>query len=147
MYEIQADLWKFGYHSDAVVITTNGTVKKDGSAVMGRGVAKQAAQIDPSLPKQLGTMIAVGGNHLYTIHEWKNHTALVTYPVKKDWWEPATIERIADSALELVGVADRHEWEEIVMPRPGCGAGGLSWKKVRPIIEVVLDDRFWVVWK
>jgi len=40
--EVDGNLWEI--EADWRVITTNGFVKKDGRAVMGRGVARQALQ-------------------------------------------------------------------------------------------------------
>lgn len=40
MKECQGNIWTYG--ADIIVITTNGTVRKDGACVMGRGVAQQA---------------------------------------------------------------------------------------------------------
>ena len=53
---------------------------------------------------------------------------------------------IANSLTELVQLADKHpEWKTIVMPRPGCGAGELSWEnQIKSMCEDVLDNRFHV---
>ena len=59
------DLWAQSQTADAVVITTNGSVKKDGKAVMGRGCAKQAAHIYPELAALLGVRIKARGNQPY----------------------------------------------------------------------------------
>lgn len=53
---------------------------------------------------------------------------------------------IAQSCLELVALADAHGWRRVLLPRPGCGAGGLDWAHdVRPRLCDLLDDRFTVI--
>jgi len=50
MQEITGDIWEQHKLGRWIVITTNGAIKNDGSCVMGRGVAKQAADKYPELP-------------------------------------------------------------------------------------------------
>lgn len=136
---------------EAVVITTNGTVKKNGEAVMGRGCALEAAQRFPSLPALLGEHLQFDGNHvgvfvnedLDATHEFD----LVTFPVKHHWRERASLELIIRSAQELVALADPYcvGWKTILLPRPGCGNGGLSWHIVGSTLARILDDRFTVI--
>jgi hypothetical protein len=47
--------------------------------------------------------------------------------------------------MELVELADRCHWQEIILPQLGCGSGGLAWRDVRPLIAPILDDRFVVI--
>lgn len=62
MLEIVGDMWKEGVNYDAVCITTNGFVKKNGEAVMGRGCAKEAAGFWWDIPHLLGDLIGDNGN-------------------------------------------------------------------------------------
>ena len=69
MLEVKGNLWTFEYPNtspDSYVrcITTNGFVKKNGEAVMGRGCAKEACERYPGLAKQLGEKIIKKGNTL-----------------------------------------------------------------------------------
>lgn len=145
MLEQQHDLWGF-YSADAVVVTTNGTVKGDGNAVMGRGCAREAAAIYPILPAMLGSCIKREGNKLYCFSNL-GRQPIVCYPVKNEWMNIATIELIKISAIQLVELTDKKEWEMVVMPRPGCGNGGLHWSTIKPILQPYLDDRFIVCHK
>ena len=54
MLERAGDLWACHANGAWVTITTNGIVRQDGAAVMGRGVAYAAAQRYPWLARSLG---------------------------------------------------------------------------------------------
>jgi hypothetical protein len=154
MKEVKGNLWD--YPADAIVITTNGTIKKDGSLVMGRGCAFEAKNRYNGIEFDLGESVKKYGNH---VHVWgwlgrdgsdKDDHFLISFPVKYNWWEKADLDLIEKSANELVEYADRVKKEGLtpksfVMPRPGCGNGRLNWKEVKPILEKYLDDRFHVI--
>ena len=87
MIELIEDMWElYEKHEWATFcITTNGFVKSNGEAVMGRGIAKQAVDRFPGLPIRLGQLLkqsGVGpfgpkGNHVQFIGH-----RLVAFPVK-----------------------------------------------------------------
>jgi O-acetyl-ADP-ribose deacetylase (regulator of RNase III) len=56
------------------------------------------------------------------------------------WHARASYEAIEESLKRLRALAEAEGVESIAMPRVGVGYGGLSWKKVRPIIERVFGD-------
>ena len=47
--------------------------------------------------------------------------------------------------MELIDLVIEHGFDTVVLPRPGCGNGGLRWQDVRPLLGLSLDDRFIVV--
>ena len=141
MNEVVGDLWEH-HPQNWVVITTNGFRKGSGEAVMGRGVALQAARRYPHLPLALGSRIKTEGNHVHTFPEWK----LISFPVKHNWWEMADINLIKNSVEELLELANYGEIACVYMPRPGCGNGGLKWDRVKPLLAP-LDHRFTIVEK
>jgi len=141
--EETGNMW--GVRADIRCITTNGFVKNDGRAVMGRGVAKQAADrfsvmYGVDLPAVFGKKLRKHGNHVMVLED-----KLITFPVKYNWWERASMPLILASARELVALANENGWRRIVLPRPGCGNGGLDWDDVRPQLAPMLDDRFVIV--
>ena len=147
MIETTGDLWELAREADAVVITTNGAVNKKGEAVMGRGCALEAKQKFPWLAKAFATKLVESGNHVhqFTISpEQGMQMSLVTFPVKKSWFELADFVLIRRSGQELVALANVESWKKVVMPRPGCGNGGLEWGAVKQVLEDVLDERFFV---
>jgi len=110
--ELFGNLWEF---DGIIVITTNGFVKRDGTCVMGRGCAKQATIKLPGLPDKLGTRIAAEGNHLFYFPEYR----LITFPVKRNWWETAGLGLIERSARELPKIIEVKKINEAVyLPRP-----------------------------
>jgi hypothetical protein len=52
---------------------------------------------------------------------------------------------IMASCFEIKRLADDRSWNKVVVPRPGCGAGGLDWDKVKEEIGPILDDRFHLI--
>lgn len=152
---------------DALVVTTNGFVKKDGSCVMGRGIAKQLATHIPELPYVLGKAIKQHGNRVFKFNFEGINETIITFPVKpvngiSDGTnvvahmmnqfpvgsvvcgfamkaEPTIIEQ---SLKELVQLVDKFGFEDVICPRFGCGAGELQWAQIKPLAESYLDDRF-----
>lgn len=141
MIELAVDLWQVNV--DARCITTNGTVRPDGTNVMGGGCALEAARRYPELPFSYGWTISEQGNEVFPFDT--SDGPLVMFPVKHDVSQRADVELIRRSVGQLVALADFEGWERVALPRPGCGLGGLSWDDVRPILEPLLDDRFIII--
>lgn len=145
MIEVFGNLWE--YPADVRVITTNGFVKNNGLAVMGRGCALEAAKKYPQFPYYLGTRIK---EHGLSVEQFGFDDGIVlAFPVKHNWYENADKDLIIKSTFQLIEIADKQhnpKWNVILMPRPGCGNGNLSWDgEVKPILEEILDDRFHVI--
>ncbi|MDR3578840.1 MAG: ADP-ribose-binding protein [Oryzomonas sp.] len=138
MREIRGNIWDY-QKTAMVAVTTNGQVTKN-AAVMGRGVAAQAARLFPWFPARLGACIAENGNHVHHLGD-----NLVSFPVEHSPYEVPDLKLIERSARELAALADQAGWNMIVVPRPGCGGGGLSWHDVRPLLEPYFDDRFLII--
>ena len=161
------------FRPDAICITTNGFVKKNGEAVMGRGCAREAAKLMPGLPEILGSHLnnPAVGNRVLAHGPWRK-MCIVTFPVKPNhsycisdksnvvkhmrdrfkagdrvpgWACVADIELIKESAIQLAALTHDSSWTHVVLPRPGCGAGELDWKDIKPILDKILDDRFYAI--
>jgi len=52
---------------------------------------------------------------------------------------------IKTSATQLVVITNVYGWHKVVLPRPGCGAGELSWPAVKAELDQILDDRFYSI--
>lgn len=166
MREKTQDLWE----ANVVCITTNGFVKANGECVMGRGCAKQAATRYPELPAQLGSLIRKYGNRVFNLSIKSDGKRILSFPVKPvsvvfngknavkhmrsrfrmgdtvpGWAAVADLAIIEESAKQLLALANKLNLDEVFLPRPGCGAGELSWTAVKPVLEKYLDDRFVVV--
>ncbi len=137
MKEIKGNLWDYyGKPDHVVLITTNGFIKKNGEAVMGRGCALEATYRFPGLAKELGEWIITNGN----VPCWLRMD-LATFPVKHNWFEFADLKLIAESCMWLKGVAQSTPHANTyVLPRPGCGNGHLSWDKVKPLLADLPDN-------
>jgi len=146
MLEKKGDLWQF---IDGIpAITTNGYIKRNGQAVMGRGCAKEAADRFTGLAQFLGFSLIQYQNHVFYLHQFGDR-GIITFPVKENWSDRASIPLIKQSARELIEMTIPYFeiTEKIYLPRPGCGNGGLEWNNVKPEIENILTDQVVVVSK
>lgn len=158
MIEARGDLWTYGDPDVSVrVITTNGYLKNsDGALVMGRGCAQEARDRWLGLDLRIGALIRdYGWERTYALdvgEPW----LLMTFPVKPAQGpngEPgfkakAELEIIERSAAKLVSFANI--MREVIsglylIPRPGCGNGGLRWEDVKSVLAPILDDRFVII--
>jgi hypothetical protein len=130
------------------MITTNGYVRMDGKAVMGRGVALQATQRYSTIQADLGKFIRESrGLHvrLFIYSVMGKDEVVGVFPVKYNFREKADKELIINSSLELARIAADNTWDIFLLPRPGCGNGQLKWTEVKPLIEHILPDNVWVI--
>ena len=139
MLETVGDIWEYT-DSAVIAITTNGSLTPDGRAIFGRGVAREAALRYPGLAEKTGRLLAERGNHVFDLGG-----GIVSFPVEDTPWSLPDLRIIARSAGELRLLADSSGWERIIVPRPGCGGGGLAWKEVKPLLEACFDQRFLVI--
>jgi len=140
MREAVTDLWDCHARGAVVVMTTGGLVNRDGTCAMPRGCARQARERFAGLDWILGQQILAHGNHVFDLGR-----RLVSFPVENSPFEVPDHGLIERSCRELVELTDYKDWPEVVVPRPGCGGGGLDWTAVRPLLEKHFDDRFLVV--
>jgi hypothetical protein len=140
MLEAVGDIWEYADQGTIIVITTNGSLTPDGRAIFGRGVARQALLRFPGLAVKLGMLLAEQGSHVF---ELGNN--VVSFPVEESPWSLPDLRIIARSAQELRVLADHSGWDRVVVPRPGCGGGGLAWQDVQPFLAMWFDERFIVI--
>lgn len=147
---------------DSICITTNGIIGNDGRAIMGAGVAGEAARRWSTVRARLGKALKTFGNLPYVIGminlegdfqdtdasliKDKKYRCLVwSFPTKNDFRFKSDIELIKKSAKLMAEHADTFELKQVALPRPGCSNGKLDWKTVKTEIENILDDRFVIV--
>ena len=159
MKEIAGDFLKIYRDYDVVCCTTNTCTNNKNELVMGRGIAYLFKHEWPELPKIWGEKILktkprelplvfvesvlTGSGLCGTGNKVKY---LVAFPTKKDWRQDSILEVIHNSAKQLDYLADVFGWKSVLLPKPGCCNGGLSWENVKLVISF-LDERFWILSK
>lgn len=141
MKEFYGSIWvHFLVANHFVCLTTNGTRKKNGAGVMGRGNAKQATLAVKGIEKMLGEYLEANGNRAGFFHEAPGN--LIVFPVKHNWWERADMALVIESAKWLRMEALLHPERTYHLPRPGCGNGKLDWlSEVCPqLVRIGLPD-------
>jgi len=132
------DMWSVWEESDLFLVTTNGSLKRDGALVMGRGIAREALDRFPGLDLVLGKAIGRSGREygLLVSPRWPA-AKLGAFQVKLRYWDDATPELIRLSTEMLLEWLEEHPDARVDLNFPGIGYGRLSPDVVRPIIEVL----------
>ncbi len=140
MRERKGNIWTFQTGDNWIVVATNGQVKSDGQAIMGKGIALEAAERYPELPAALGKRLTVEGNHVFLFCTF----GLITFPTKEEYYRPSSIKLIEIGLKSLVNIVNDSQLQgEILLPRLGCGNGRLQWGTVRPLVANYLkSDQF-----
>jgi hypothetical protein len=120
-----------------ICITTNKYIKNDGTAVMGAGCSKEAADQFPDLPYLLGQSIKTRGNVVSSLRK-----DILSFPVKYNWFEKGNPSLIKKSVAELKKRAEERPKLKFILPRPGCGNGKLKYKQIRHLLECLPDNVF-----
>jgi len=147
MKEMTGDL--FDQDGVTICITTNGIVRESGEAVMGKGCALEARKRCKGIERVLGDKIRINGNHVFYLGSYNigpvKMVGVVSFPTKRHYKNPSSLELIKESAIELVNYTNLMEWKKVIIPRPGCGSGNLNWGVVKNLLSPILDDRFYII--
>jgi hypothetical protein len=141
MLEECGDFWTVP--ADLRCITTNGALRRNGNAIMGKGIALEARRRYHAVEAILGSYINRYGNHVFSLGY-----DLISFPTKYHWKQDSDIQLIKRSAQELVMLLKDSPAKRVLLTRPGCGNGNLKWPDVNVVIQDILaDNKFVVVYK
>ena len=154
MQIIQGDIWKFHKREilgkkSYIVIPTNLGFKKDGSNVMGRGIAFQCQTKFPEIPKIYGQFCykRVKENikqQLFILEDYR----IIMFPTKKlileaphlSWNQMSDFQTIEKSLTELINWTKFNE-SIIYIPFVGAGNGGLNKFDVKICLQNYLANK------
>jgi O-acetyl-ADP-ribose deacetylase (regulator of RNase III) len=72
---------------------------------------------------------------------WSSYAPwIIDFPTKDDWRLPASLFYIETGLLSLFSLCYDYRVASLALPKLGCGAGGLSWEQVQPLIETYLSQ-------
>jgi O-acetyl-ADP-ribose deacetylase (regulator of RNase III) len=111
-------------------------------SVMGKGVALAFKTRWPSIMKDYRSAcesrrLLAGGCMLFPLPDGRQWAALAT---KAHWRDPSRYEWVETGLIELARLAANASLRSIAIPPPGCGNGGLDWRKVRPMVLATLSE-------
>jgi hypothetical protein len=140
---LAGDVWSLYDEGSWVVIPTNVGWRHDGSNVMGRGLARSAAQRFPHLPEWYGLLCRTGDHGLVAITDLR----ILCFPVKPllqsaphlSWDQKASPPLIERSAVELRAWLFHHPKSHVALPLVGCGNGGLHPRIVILLLYPILQ--------
>jgi len=138
--ELRGSIFKEYTNYNAICITTNGIIKNNGRAVMGAGVAKACRDTVKDSDLNLAKLLKKNGNCVQIFDEL-NNVKIIAFPTKNNWRDNSDIELIKKSCEQLVELMNLNGIDSILLPRPGCTNGNLSWNYVKSIIKPILDNR------
>lgn len=134
-----ADIWD--NDSGIVLIPVNCV------GVMGLGLAKDCKERHPDVYKDYRKACKSGNFNINTLKLYmiKDDFAILLFPTKYEWREYSRIEWVEDNLKKLGTCLSRSPIDVFHVPPIGCGAGGLDYNEVRPMIEHYLNhDRITV---
>ncbi|AFY61856.1 hypothetical protein [Synechococcus sp. PCC 6312] len=136
---IYGSFWKDPAEIVVPTVTTNSVIKKDGTLVMGKGTALEAANRDPSIPGLAGDYIQRTCGNL-GFYGFIIVNGIGLFQSKTDWKEPSTLSLIQQSATVLQEFIETTGGKVVVaMPIPGTGLGGLNKEDVLNILKTLPD--------
>jgi hypothetical protein len=143
---IKGNLWDAHSQGMFVVITTNTSCRKDGTAVMGGGIALAAARKFKGLDARYGQHLRTSPDPEKPVYLKKDK--LILLPTKREVQYDAPLDLVEKNILWLKALSGNHpDWGIALVPL-GCGLGGLDWgTQVQPLVDEHLSNGKFVVYK
>lgn len=128
--------------AEVLVNTVNCQLSSNGNPVMGAGVAKAfkekwgSAVLDPYAQAIRSGELKPGKAILFDLPDGRKWAALAT---KDDWRNPSEMQWVESGLKELGEKLRAGGFKSVAITPPGCGNGGLDWKKVEPMVHRNLE--------
>ncbi|MFF5081064.1 macro domain-containing protein [Actinoplanes sp. NPDC000266] len=106
------------------------------AGVMGKGIALQFKRAFPGNYQAYRAACSRGDvrvGHMWVFAEGGHH--IVNFPTKRHWHDKSRLDDIAAGLDSLVSMVRERAITSLAVPALGCGAGGLAWADVGPLIE------------
>lgn len=144
---VTGNMWDVFHDTEWFLITTNPIINKQGLAVMGRGIAKEAADRFPRLRLEFAEQLCqrkLRESNVFTIGRYDG-TRVGCFMVKNHWKERARLDIIEKSVQDLLStlatITDIRGYSPRVdLNFPGVGNGGLDKEDVRPLLMCLPDN-------
>lgn len=113
--------------------------------VMGKGIALQFKQAWPEMAEEYQRLCRRGEMRPGQVQVWETRTLhdpkyIINFPTKREWFRSSRYADIASGLASLAQAIRERNIRSVAVPALGCGAGGLAWSKVRPMIEQAFAD-------
>lgn len=113
--------------------------------VMGKGIAFQFKERFPNNFKIYHqafkrSELSIGKMLVVEEYSLQGEYLIINFPTKTEWFKKSQYSYIEEGLKDLVQVIRTYHIESIAIPPLGCGNGGLSWVKVKALIEKYLGS-------
>lgn len=108
--------------------------------VAGCGLALQCKQKYPlwyQAYREVCRQMCLGAPVVHLLKEPEGKV-LVSFPTKYHYRDASDLTAIQQGLEQMAILSTLHEITSIAFPKLGCGAGGLSWQRVQPVMEQAL---------
>lgn len=147
---VYEDMFKVCKDGDAICVTTNGEIKKNGCLVMGKGIAETFRDSFKGIDRKLAIYVSKYGNRAFNVgnaliclNPFLSKTVRIfSFPTKYQWKDNSDLNLIKTSAKQLVELTNKFNVKgNVYLPAPGCSNGHLDWNsQVKPAIADILAD-------
>ena len=130
------------HDAEVLVNTVNSRLSERGNPVMGKGVAQAFrdkwgdAVMKPYADAIRSGELRPGRAILFDLPDGRKWAALAT---KDDWRDKSQMQWVESGLKELGEKLRDGGFKSVAITPPGCGNGGLDWKKVEPIVHRELE--------
>lgn len=110
--------------------------------VMGKGLALQFKRAFPENFQEYARACKAGEVQVGRV--FVHHTGqlqpkwILNVPTKRHWRQPSRLDDVRRGIEALARVIQERDIRSVAVPPLGCGAGGLAWSEVRPLVEAYL---------
>lgn len=149
---IYGDIWTIRRPLDLVVIPVSIGWDRNGCTVMGKGLARKAAQEDPSLPAWLGACMRVHGGDTPVLSRGL-FLLFPTQPLRLEtpwlsWMAPENLGLLERGMKQLLHYQRADKRSRILLPGTlGCQTGKLTHQQVLPFLKRWWMNRYRLVVK